>query len=157
MEKYAIVKFIGNKEKYISGKFCTSWCYCKQCDDNKSCKKEKFYLFIKDKLYKAFFLDYCQGERNVIEVQTENGEVIDYVPINDFEIIEDRYNVLNDKIARIKCVNVNGQKDLQIGKEYIALKSNEDRTMFLVLDDSFDTYYYPKENFTVLDDKDKIL
>ena len=32
MEKFAIVKFIGNEENYVSGEICNEWLYCRDCE-----------------------------------------------------------------------------------------------------------------------------
>ena len=54
-EKNAIVKFIGDPQDYISGKECDEWVYCRDCLDKKECKREKHFLFVYGREYKAYF------------------------------------------------------------------------------------------------------
>ena len=61
-------------------KACNDWCYCNQCSQVTEYNVEKQFLFIKGNDYKAYFGDYCQGKRNVIEVQAGNGETLDFIP-----------------------------------------------------------------------------
>ena len=157
MEKFAKVKFIGNPQVYLSGKDCDEWRYCQQCSKVDFCVKEKLFLFLSGKEYKAYFLDYCQGVRDVLDVEAENGELLSFVDACDFEVISDEHNVLHSDYAIVKCIKNAEFQDLQQGKEYIALKQDKSKTMFYVLDDSSDCYYYPKELFIVLEDAHKLL
>ena len=154
LKKFATVKFIGNQAEYITGINCKEYLYCRQCNKFAFCKKGKSQLFINDKLYKAFFLDFCQGTRDALEVEAEDKSLITFLPLSDFEIISDEYDVLNKKQAIVKCITPN-REDLQIGKEYVAIKAKND--YFYVLDDTRDCYYYPKSYFIVIEDTANIL
>lgn len=85
MLKSAIVRFVGNQDN------CKLGC------------SEK-YRFINGHLYNAYFLEYWQGERTNLHVKGEDGEVSDFNPFDDFEVIEDCDNVLNDHEAIVRCV-----------------------------------------------------
>lgn len=153
VNKFAILKFIGNEEDYIVCSGLCSMLYCKECNKNGECNKEKMRLFLKGKEYRAYFLDYCQGERNVLEVAGENDRLETFIPISDFEIISDDYQILQDKYAIAKCVKSNGQMDLTLNKNYKILKKLPNKNHFYVLDDSCDCYYYPSDNFEIIEDK----
>ena len=146
-KKYAIVKFIGKEDDYITGK-CKDkeWEYCRQCEKKDDCKEEVTLYFIKGQEYKAYFLDYCQGERNVLDIEAENGEILSFVPLCDFEIVSDKENILNDDYFLVKCIKDN-VKDLTKNKVYKALKESD--KCYYVLDNSFDCYYYLKEFFEI--------
>lgn len=151
MEKYAIVKFIGKEEDYVYGE-CKNkeWQYCKDCEKLSYCDETKKPYFIKDKEYKAYFLDYCQGERNVLDIEAENGEILSFVPLSDFKVILDKDNVLNDNYFVVKCIKANEQMSLTLNKNYKALKTDKENKYYYILDDSFDCYYYPKEFFSLV-------
>lgn len=151
MEKFAIVKFIGNEENYVSGEICNEWLYCRDCEKHGACSKSKFNYFKKNKEYKAYFLDYCQGQRDVLEVAAENGEILTYVPLADFEIVADEDNVLKDTYIMVKCIKAT-QKDLTLNKKYKALKTDKANKWYYVLDNSQDCYYYPKELFQIVEE-----
>ena len=157
MEKFARVKFVGRQEEYISGKYCDEWRYCVQCPQHKECAQERKFLFLEGKEYKAYFLDFLQGTRDVLDVEAENQEVLSFVPLQDFEIVSDEYGILEDKRAIVKCIKCKGAQDLQVGKNYIALKRSKDKTKFYILDDSKDCYYYSSDFFVVVEDKDNLL
>lgn len=155
MEKFAVVKFIGDQNDYICGKYCDAYTYCRDCEKKQQCNKEKTFHFINGEKYEAFFLDFCQGIRDVLDVENASGERLDFVPIEDFQIIDDKYGVLQDKRAIVKCIVE--RTDLTLGKEYIALKLDKSNKQYYVLDDSKDCYYYAKELFVVVEDKHMIL
>ena len=157
MEKFAKVKFIGNQQEYISGQFCDEWQFCRDCSRHSDCALERMFLFIYGKEYKAYFLDYCQGIRDVLEVRAENDEILSFLPVSDFEIVSDEHKVLNNKQAIVRCVNAENYMDLQVGKDYVALKMHPKKPYIYVLDDSRDCYYYPKENFVIVEDKEGVL
>ena len=146
-KKYAIVKFIGKEDDYITGK-CKDkeWEYCRQCEKKDDCKEEVTPYFRKGQEYKAYFLDYCQGERNVLDIEAENGEILSFVPLCDFEIVSDKENILSDDYFLVKCIKDN-VKDLTKNKVYKALKESD--KCYYVLDNSFDCYYYLKEFFEI--------
>lgn len=155
----AIVKFIGNPKEYLIGKYCydEEWLFCHACQEiaKQKCNRAKISLFKKNKKYKAYFLDYCQGVRDVLDVETETGEVESFIPLSDFQIISDEDDVLSEKYAVVECINANNHEDLTEGKQYQALKQKGD--CFYVLDNTSDCYYYSKNLFKVVEDKDGIL
>jgi hypothetical protein len=158
-KKYAIVKFVGDEEEYLIGEYCAGeeWLFCKACQEmgNHKCNRPKIPMFVRNKEYKAYFLDYCQGVRDVLEVETELGTVETFIPLSDFKIVSDEFDILNEKHAIVVCLNADNQKDLTEGKRYKALKKREGQ--LYILDDSSDCYYYPKELFEIIEDKDGIL
>lgn len=155
-KKYAIVKFIGKEDDYITGK-CKDkeWEYCKQCQKNATCKEEVFPYFRKGQEYKAYFLDYCQGERNVLDIEAENGEILSFVPLSDFEIVLDKDKVLEDFYFVVKYVkSIEGDfltPNLTLNKKYKVLKIDKKNKLYYVLDNSGDCYYYPKEFFQIVE------
>lgn len=157
--KYAVVQFVGNEKDYLIGVYCMGdeWLYCHACQEigNHKCNRPKTPFFLKNKTYKAYFLDYCQGVRDVLEVETELGEVQTFIPLSDFKIISDNYGVLNDKYAIVVCINAEAHEDLTEGEQYKALRQKD--KFFYILDNSGDCYYYKKELFKVIEDKDEIL
>ena len=155
MEKFAVVQFIGNSNDYICGKNCDTYTYCRDCEEKNECKKEKRFHFIKGERYKAFFLDFCQGVRDVLEIEDANGEKLDFVPLEDFQVIDDKYDILQDKRAFVKCIAK--RPDLTLGEKYIALRLDENNNSYYVLDNSKDCYYYDKKLFIVVEDKHMIL
>ena len=156
MKKFAIVKFIGNEKEYLTGANCNEYDYCKQCPQNDICTKERSFLFVLNKEYKAYFLDYCQGVRDVLEIESEKG-IQNFVPINDFIIVDNSDNALNNYYAIVKCADSNGIKELVVGREYQALKISEDKRFYYVLDELKDCYYYPKYWFEIVEDDQNIL
>lgn len=93
---------------------------------------------------KLFLRYYCQGKRDVLDIEAENGEILSFIPLCDFETISDKDNVLNNDYFLVKCIKDN-VKDLTKNKVYKALKEND--KCYYLLDNSFDCYYYPKEYF----------
>ena len=153
MEKFAIVKFIGDEEKYVSNQNCETkeWLYCNDCEKYTSCNKNKFNYFKKDKEYKVYFLDYCQGKRDVLEIEAENGEILSYVPLSDFEIVLDKDKVLEDSYFVVKYVDPIKTDYLTPNNEYKVLKTDRKNKFYYVLDNSGDCYYYPKEFFQIVE------
>ena len=158
-KKHAIVKFVGDEEEYFIGKYCADaeWLFCNACQEagNHQCNRPKIPMFVRNKEYKAYFLDYCQGVRDVLEVETELGTVETFIPLSDFKIVSDEFDVLNEKYAIVVCLNADNRNDLTEGKRYKALRKNEHG--LYILDDSSDCYYYSKELFEIIEDKDGIL
>lgn len=155
MEKYsayATVKFVGNGEEYISGVNCRDWLYCHQCPRWLECREPKCSRFVRDREYRAFFLDFCAGVRNVLEVEDERGEVQTHLPLSDFCIISDGQGVLCDRRATVRCIAVGGCGDVQEGKCYIATRADSALQYYYVLDESNECYWYPKRLFTVESD-----
>ena len=157
MKKFAKVKFIGNQNEYISGKNCNDWRFCKQCQSLLECNKEKIFLFIRGKEYNAYFLDYLQGVRDVLDVQAENSEVLSFIPLSDFQIVSDEENVLNENYALVKCIEVYKNQDLQVGKVYKALKLSPQGEYYYILDETLDCYFYPIKQFEIIEDAFELL
>lgn len=156
LKKTAIVKFIGKQEQYKLG--CNKSCYA-YCRDCKSCKGSNTFRFIYGSLYNAYFLEFWQGERTSLHIKGEDGKIVDFVPVEDFEIISDEDNVLNTYEAVVRCVTHDYDDelfDLNYRKEYKAIGFDE-RGQLLVLDESYDCYFYPRKNFEIVSDPHNIL
>lgn len=105
--------------------------------------------------YEAFFIEYWQGTRNSLHVRGNDGLVTDFNPLEDFEIIKDSDNLLNNYEAYIRCIS-NNLPGLTEGKVYKAIGRDSDG-LYLVMDDSYDCYFYPPELFVIESDKHGIL
>ncbi len=115
--------------------------------------------FTNGKTYNAYFLEYWQGERNSLHVMDNSGEISDFNPFEDFEVIEDTDNVLNTYEAIVKCVTHKYDSelfDLTYGKLYKAIGRDKDG-LFLVMDDSFDCYFYSPDWFEIISDEHDLL
>ena len=109
--------------------------------------------------YEAFFLEYWQGVRNSLHVRNNSGEITDFNRFEDFEIISDEDNVLNFYEATVRCTShqFDGvDLELRYGKEYKAIGCDKDG-YFLVMDESYDCYFYPPEFFEIINDEHGIL
>ena len=114
--------------------------------------------FTNGKEYEAFLLEYWQGVRNSLHVRNNGGEICDFNPFEDFEIITDKDNVLNYDEAIVRCIThkQEGILGLNYGKEYKAIGCDKDG-LFIVMDESFDCYFYPSEFFEIIQDEHDIL
>ena len=133
MRKPAKVKFIGNSNHYCN--------------------------FQKGKIYHAYFLEYWQGNRDSLHIKGENREIEDFIPLSDFEILEDSDDVLNTKEAIVKCITHeydNKLFGLTYGKEYKAIGFDL-YGRYLVMDDSWDCYFYLPKEFEIISDPHQIL
>lgn len=131
-KKPAIVRYIGKKE-----------------NDEFSYGKE----------YQAYFLEYWQGERNSLHARGNSGKITDFNPFEDFEIVLDEDNVLNTYEAIVECRTHNFDNELfgiKYGKQYRAL-GRDKNGMFLVMDESFDCYFYHGCYFEIVDDEYNLL
>ena len=158
MRKPAKVKFIGNPNYYKLGCKKSSYLYCRECNE-KNCANSTPFNFEKDKIYNAYFLEYWQGNRDSLHVKGENGEINDFVSLSDFEILEDVEDVLNTKEAIVKCITHeldNKLFDLTYGKEYKAIGFDL-YGRYLVMDDSWDCYFYLPKEFEIISDPHQIL
>ena len=109
--------------------------------------------------YEAFFLEYWQGKRDSLHVRGNNGEITDFNPFEDFEVISDEGNLLNDYEAIVRCITRRYDDEilaLTFGKEYKAIGRDKDG-LYLVMDDSCDCYFYPPEFFEIVSDEHGIL
>lgn len=156
MKKSAVVRFVGNQNEYKLGCETSTYRYCRDCNQ---CAGTDSFLFTEGTKYNAYFLEYWQGNRTSLHVKGENGEIVDFVPIEDFEILADEDNVLSTKEAIVRCVTHKYDKeifDLNYGHEYKAIGYDKNG-LFLVMDESYDCYFYPRNAFTIVSDPDNVL
>lgn len=121
--------------------------------------KEEKNKFSYGTLYEAYFLEYWQGERTSLHVKDNRGEITDFNPFEDFEIISDEDNVLNTYEAIVECLTHNFDDklfDIKYGKQYKALGMDKDG-YYLIMDESYDCYFYPAGYFKIIDDKFDLL
>ena len=159
MPKPAIVKFIGKEADYRISCEKGNGFFCRDCANVQDCKKEPQYLLTNGRCYEAFFLEYWEGERNSLHVCGNDGEIHDFIPFEDFEVISDRDNVLNDYEAIVRCITHDYDDelfDLTYGKTYKAIGCDADG-MYLVMDESCCCYFYPAREFEIVDDPRDIL
>lgn len=160
----AIVKFIGNQDDYRLGCGFDKPYYCRDCKQKDICTNEcKNYEFTFGKENHAYFLEYWQGNRNSLHVKNNSGEIVDFIPLEDFSIIGDVDNVLNYKDATVRCITRrydNSLFDIKYGKEYKAIGiSNRQFSEYeyLIMDESYECYFYPHSFFEIIEDTDGIL
>ena len=131
-KKPAIVKYIGEKEN------------------------EEFSY---GKEYDAFFLEYWQGKRDSLHVKGNSGEITDFNPFEDFEVILDEDNVLNRNEAIVECLTHNFDEEVfgvKYGKQYKALGRDKDG-LYLIMDETYDCYFYAPGYFKIIEDKHGLL
>ena len=115
--------------------------------------------FTHGKKYEAFFLEYWEGERGSLHVRGNDGRVTDFNPFEDFDVISDEDNLLNDYEATVRCVThrlddlISG---LTYGKEYKAIGQDKNG-MYLVKDNSECCYFYNASDFEIIEDPHGIL
>lgn len=156
MKKSAVVRFIGNQNEYKLGCEKSAYRYCRDCNQ---CAGTDSFLFTKGAKYNAYFLEYWQGERTSLHIKGENGEIVDFVPLEDFEVLADVDNVLSTKEAVVRCITQKYDKeifDLNYGCEYKAIGFDKNG-LLLVMDESYDCYFYPRNVFTIVSDPDNVL
>ena len=115
--------------------------------------------FTHGKKYEAFFLEYWEGVRNSLHVRGDDGLVTDFNRFEDFTVLSDEDNLLNDFEAIVRCVTHAYDDelfDLNYGSEYKAIGRDKDG-MYLVMDESFCCYFYEPDCFEVVEDKHGIL
>lgn len=123
------------------------------------CISDDLKDFTKDKAYNAYFLEYWQGKRNSLHVENDDGDIVDFIPFEDFVVLEDKENVLNTYEATVQCITHEYDSklfDLNYGKEYKAI-GRDKNGMYLVMDESYDCYFYPASDFKVMSDPHHIL
>ena len=109
--------------------------------------------------YEAFFLEYREGVRDSLHVRGNDGRVTDFNPFEDFIVISDDDNLLNDFEATVRCIThrlddlIGG---LTYGEEYKAI-GRDKAGMYLIKDDSACCHFYNPSDFTVVDDPHGIL
>lgn len=157
MKKSAAVKFVGDQNNYKLGCSRTGYAFCRDC---KRCAGSNRYLFVYGHLYNAYFLEFWQGNRTSLHIKGEDGEITDFIPFEDFEVIADEDDVLNLNEAAVRCNthSFEGEPfaDLSFGKEYKAIGFNKDNQL-LVMDNSLDCYFYPRSFFDVISDPQSVL
>ncbi len=137
--KPAVVRFIGDEHRYLT--------------------EDMYYIFNKNKCYDAYFLEYWQGTRKSLHVKGNDGEIRDFIPYEDFQLVKDEYNVLNLYEADVKCITDeydNKLFDLNKGGIYKAI-GHDKQGNYLVMDESCDCYFYPKDEFLVINDEHGVL
>jgi len=110
-------------------------------------------------LYDAYFLEYWEGKRDSMHVRGDDGDITDFNHFEDFSIVSDEDNLLNDYEAIVRSISHKTDEiigGLTFGKEYRAIGRDKDG-MFLVMDDSFCCYFYNPDNFEIIDDPHGIL
>ncbi len=115
--------------------------------------------FTNGKQYEAYFLEYWQGVRNSLHVRNDSGVITDFNPFEEFEIISDTDNVLNLYEAIIRCITHKYDDmimGLRYGKEYKAIGCDKDG-FYLVMDESYECYFYPADIFEIVSDEHGIL
>ena len=131
-KKPAIVKYIGEKEN------------------------EEFSY---GKEYDAFFLEYWQGKRDSLHVKGNSGEITDFNPFEDFEVVIDEDNVLNTNEAIVECLTHNFDEEVfgvKYGKQYKALGRDKDG-LYLIMDETYDCYFYAPGYFKIIQDEHGLL
>ena len=136
--RHAIVKFIGNEiNDGYDGQFTVG------------------------KEYEAFFVEYWQGVRNSLHVRNNFGNIVDFIPFEDFIVVSDLDGVLTMDEAIVRCIthrfdDIDTLLGLNYGHEYRAVGMDIDGN-YLVMDESYDCYFYPNTDFEIVDDPHGLL
>ena len=115
--------------------------------------------FSTGKEYQAFLLEYWQGNRDSLHVQGNDGKITDFNLFAEFEVISDKDNVLNKHEAIVRCVTKQFQNELfgiKFGNQYKAIGADKNG-YYLVMDESYDCYFYPSTDFEIIEDEHGIL
>lgn len=115
--------------------------------------------FTHGELYDAYFLEYWQGIRNSLHVRDNSGKITDYNSFKNFEIISDPENVLNRYEAIVECITHKYDNEIggiTFGKKYKAIGRDKDGH-YLIMDDTFDCYFYSPDYFKIISDEHGIL
>lgn len=115
--------------------------------------------FTTGKEYEAFFLEYWEGKRNSLHVRGNDGNITDFNPFEEFEIISDEDNLLKDYEAVVRCITHNYEDiiiGLTYGREYKAIGRDKDG-YYLVMDNTYCCYFYPSDIFEIVSDEHEIL
>lgn len=159
MKKSAIVRFIGDSKYYRLSCDRSDYKYCRDCVKNSHCKHTPKYQFINGNLYNAYFLEYWQGNRDSLHVKGEDGKIDDFNAFTDFEVVADEDGVLVEHEAVVRCITHdydNAILELKYGKEYKAIGFDKEG-LYLVMDESYDCYFYHKRCFEIIDDPHRVL
>lgn len=162
----ATVRFIGDESKYIlpsEACTCVDWRlqYCHYCSHFEDCKMTdtRSKQFNYGKLYQARGLEYWEGVRNGLVVETNMDDGYEsFIPFEDFEIVCDPDNVLNNYEAEVRCINPNYDEEYEIkyGSVYKAIGMDREG-YYLVMDGTYCCYFYPGKDFEILSDPDGVL
>ena len=115
--------------------------------------------FSTGKEYRAFLLEYWQGNRDSLHVQGNDEKITDFNAIAEFEVISDKDNVLNKHEAIVRCVTKRFQNELfgiKFGNQNKAIGADKNG-YYLVMDESYDCYFYPSTDFEIIEDEHGIL
>ena len=114
---------------------------------------------IHGKLYKALFIEYWEAEREKLIVLDETGWINNWYLLEDYEIIEDKDNVLNLYSAKVRCITHEYSRERIVCPEYgevceaIAVSSDG----YYLVHAGSHNYYYSPEDFEVLEDSHGVL
>lgn len=115
--------------------------------------------FTKGKLYEAYFIEYWEGERTSLHVRGNDSTITDFNHLEDFEIISDEGNLLNNYEATVQCITHKYDHlicGITFGKEYKVI-GRDKNGLLLVMDDSYSCYFYPNDVFKIINDPYGIL
>lgn len=115
--------------------------------------------FTAGNLYDAFFVEYWEGVRNSLHVRNDEEEIVDFVPLEAFEIISDPDGLLEMREARVRCVTRRFEDcwyGVHFGREYAAIGRDRDG-FYLVKDETECCYFYPPTAFEINSDPEGIL
>ena len=111
------------------------------------------------KTYDAYFIEYWEGVRNSLHVRNNDGKIVDFVPFEEFKVIEDPQGVLELREALVKYIVEDEEPDplsLLTGNVYHAVGRDKDG-YYLVEDESGCCYFYEASSFEIISDPDGIL
>lgn len=102
-------------------------------------------------------MEYWQGQRNSLHVRGNDGKITDFNLLEDFVVLSDEDNLLNDYEATVRCIT-DRYDDISLvsGSVYKAIGRDKDG-LYLVMDESSDCYFYPADAFEVIYDEHGIL
>lgn len=121
--------------------------------------KESRGQFTYGKEYEAYLLEYWQGKRINLHARGDDGKITYFNTFESFEVISDEDNVLNLYEAVVECITHRFDDellDIKYGKRYKAIGRDKDG-MYLVMDESHDCYFYPPQDFKIIEDEHGIL
>lgn len=115
--------------------------------------------FTKGKLYEAYFIESWEGKCTSLHVRGNDSTITDFNHLEDFEIISDEGNLLNNYEATVQCITHKYDHFMccvTFGEEYKVIGRDKNR-LILVMDDSYCCYFYPNDVFKIIDDPYGIL
>ena len=108
--------------------------------------------FTKGKLYEAYFIEYWEGKCTSLHVRGNDSTITDFNHLEDFEIISDEGNLLNNYEATVQCITHKYDHFMccvTFGEEYKVIGRDKNR-LILVMDDSYCCYFYPNNVFKII-------